>query len=273
MTVSKVCLDCKKNIAKRHSNAKRCEKCAAIKRKKPIGKLTDKQIRQMKKLSKRGFFAHEIAEKIGTSRVNLTRYARDHGFSFIAGKKWLSNPQFCREVCEYYSLHGFEKTQKKYKNISIRSIIERYSQYLKPRQIRWTDKQKFKLLQFAGLIGHKIQAEYFKRPNAYDGSIKSVWQKVFKASERNINGLVLFQARHLVKYGCPCYETNFSEQRNFCRKIILWIDMEKHMRDDLPNHIKMAISAMADFQRWLHGKNVMRNIMKIFELANMEKRV
>lgn len=88
-----------------------------------------------------------------------------------------------------------------------------------------------------------------------------------------MNGLAHFISRYYVKDSCPFYETDFWSRREVrkgkkipdIRRIALWVDVEKHMKSDLPDHIQLAIRAMAKFQKWIHGRNVRFEVKKIIE--------
>jgi len=267
-----ICPICKKRKKQKHFNAKYCKPCALERRKRPIGKLTKSQER--KALSMAGkVYRDEIAKKIGTSKANFMRWARQHPEINFNAHKYPD--EVVKKVCSYHEKHGKVKTQKKYPNVKVRSIVERYLKNLGhgPRQIPWTDKQLMMLVKMAGLVSMKKQAEYFNRPNARLGSIRAAWVKKFGHGGGSINGLSWYVARHYTDYYCPVLQTRFWNQRKErikglplveqSRMLVLWVDLEKHMRDDIPEHIKAGIRALARFQRWLHGKNVRKNIVRM----------
>jgi hypothetical protein len=215
-------------------------------------------------------YRDEIARRIGTSKANLTRWAREHPEINFNAHKYPET--VVREVCDYYEKHGKIKTQKKFPEVKIRSIVERYLSGIKPRQEPWTDEQLLRLARMAGIISMSAQAKYFNRPNAHKGSIQSAWMKKFGCGGSSINGLSWHIARHYVDYYCPVLQTRFWKQRKrldgkreyeSSRMLVLWVDLEKHMSDELPAHIKNGIKALAKFQKWVHGKNVRKNIVNM----------
>lgn len=269
-----ICPICKKRKKQKHFNAKYCKPCALERRKRPIGRLTKKQERQVKKMAG-SVYRDEIARRIGTSKATFMRWARQHPEINFNAHKYPET--VVREVCDYYEKHGKIKTQKKYPNVKVRSIVERYLKDLghAPRQIRWTDRQLMQLVKMAGIISMSAQARYFDRPNAHRGSIQSAWMKKFGRGGSSINGLSWYTARQYVDYYCPVLQTKFWKMRKELRgkqpiveqsrMLVLWVDLEKHMSEDLPEHIKAGIRALAKFQKWIHGKNVRKNIVNMIK--------
>jgi hypothetical protein len=262
-----ICPRCKKRPKQKHWNAKWCVPCASELKRRPVGKLTPDQVRKVRRLAG-SMFIRELAREVGTSDSNLDRWAKQNGVNINA----LKYPdELVREVCEYYAMHGKQKTQAKFPHVRIRSVVERYFARSghEPRQVRWTPDQLVKLAQMAGLTSYERQAFYFGRPNAHVGSIKSAWMKIFKSAGGSINGLSRWIAREYVTAACPFYETDYwvtergaTAQR---RSIALWVDAATHLRDDVPNHLASAIQTMAAFQKWLHGRNYRQSILRILE--------
>ena len=261
------CLVCKKRNAKKHANAKYCGPCAEDLKKRPVGRLTASQIRKAKKLA--GTMKREdVAAAVGSGRTNFNRWARESGINFNSLKY---KPETIQKVCEYYVEHGKTKTQKNFPKVKVRSIVERYLKKLDlpPRQARWTDQQCVELVKMAGIVSMRAQARWFDRPNAHRGSIQSAWMKKFKHGGGSTNGLSWHVAKHYTDGYCPVLQTKFWVTRNKTRQhesqrmLVLWVDLEKYMNPDTPNHIKDGIRALARFQRWVHGRNTIRNIRKM----------
>lgn len=257
----KKCLRCNTPIKGAHPNRKRCEPCAAMLRKSPAGKLTTKQERMVRRLAGT-MFIKDLAKKVGTSDSNLDRWARDNKFDINALKY---SDEEIAIVCAYYAKHGKTKTQKKFPKVRVRSIVERHYKTLNlpARCTPWTDEQLVQLARFGGIASFTEIANYFKRPRAFNGSIQSVWMKRFGHGCRYLNGAPYNWAHKLVTNDCPLYTSKFCETRLGPQKIYLWIDLEKHLLPEIPDHISSAIKSLAKFQRWLHGKNYRANIMRI----------
>lgn len=249
------CLDCGKSIEDRHRNAKRCEGCAHKRREKPIPTLTKYQKIAIRKLAGT-MFVKDLADAIGTSKASLTRYARAEGISLNALQY---KDEVIEKVCKYYEAHGKAGTQKKFKGVKVRSIIERY--YKKnayaPRQTQWSHSEIIFLLQRTGLWSDKKIAETLNRPNAFTGSIKSFRQKRLPKNSQYLNGLPFWIAKTIVVKECTAYATG----EHSGRWLITWVDLSRSIggEDDV---ITKCINILALFQLWLHGgEKQMREVL------------
>jgi DNA-binding XRE family transcriptional regulator len=266
-----LCPNCQIRTKQKHFNSRWCKPCADSFKKRPRPNLSTAQKKEALRL--RGKLTkEEIAKRIGASRSSVMRLGRDLKLSFAATYKYKANPRLVKQVCQYYEKHGKVKTQEKFPQVSVRSIVERYKCF-SPRQTRWTDDQLMELARMAGIVSQRAQAKYFKRPGANEGSIKSAWMKKFKSSGGSINGLSWNIARHFVTKQCKPMRTQFWTPRNKRssnlkgRQVVLWTEMQKHLKADVPQWIKESVQAMAKFQIWLHGSaQVKRKIIKLIEV-------
>lgn len=265
---SRPCVLCGTRFTPSHWNRKKCDECRTTFYN--TGYLTPAQERTVRRFAGK-IYIHELAAKVGVSKPTLVRWARRTKVSLNALKY---TDRVVKEVCEYYVQHGRHKTQKRFPDVNVRSVVERYLAGLtdERRQVRWTPAQLIRLVKMAGLVSFSRQAERFGRPGAHAGSVKSAWTKRFKVGSANINGLSYWTARGYVTKACPFYETDFWEKRvtidrkrstTQVRKIALWIDVARHLRDDVPDHLASAIQAMARFQVWLHGEDARGSITSI----------
>lgn len=212
----------------------------------------------------------EIAEKMNTSVSNIKRAFRGKSIWFKNGK-WKQRPELTRKVIEYYFMYGMPATVKKFPEVNVRVIVDRPEYYgikRNPRQIRWTDKQLIELAKMAGIISMKAQAKYFNRPNANEGSIKSALIKRFGVAAGTIHGLSNYRAKELIEGKCLSIKTRYWDPRdrkrpNAGRTLYLWVDLENAIDPNLPQFIQEAIKTMADFQRWLFGKNPRARILRM----------
>jgi len=234
--------------------------------KRPRSKLTEEQkIRARELIGKMS--REDIAKEIGCSVSSLKRAFI--GTRLVFFNKYVANPNLVKEVCAYYEKHGKVETQKMFPDTNIRSIVERYKQF-QPRQIRWTEDQIIEAAKMGGLISISAQALFFKRPNAFEGSIKSLWYKKFKIGGQGIQGMSYWMGRHLVSKVCPIIKSGYWKTTKigaqYRRKLYLWVDMEKHLRKDLPEFMKLAVKSMADFQKWIfNSSDPRREILRIIE--------
>jgi AcrR family transcriptional regulator len=248
-----LCPDCKVRLVKDHWNAKRCTVCAEVRATWPTGKLTSAQARQAMAL--RGKMKRaDIAKRLGVSVPSLYRFGRDEGISFAL----VRSPEYVRlveRVSRYYERHGRKATEKRFPDVRVRSIIERYPHA--PRQIRWTGEQIIQAAKMAGLVSMERQAKIFNRPGTNQGAIRSLWTKRFRLAGGNIHGVSNHTARALLRPGYPAIRTQFWITRNqrcdraFARRIVLWCDMEPWLLPGTPLFLRDAVRAMAEFQRWL----------------------
>jgi DNA-binding XRE family transcriptional regulator len=263
-----LCPNCKNRPKQKHSNSKWCKPCAVGFKRRPKPNLTPYQRREALRL--RGKITkEEIAEQIGASRSSVMRLGRDLKLSFNACNQYKLNPIFVKQVCEYYSKHGKAKTLERFPGINLRSIVERYNTF-PPRQVRWTDDQLKELARMAGIVSIKAQFKYFDRPGAHEGAIVSAWMKKFRMGGGCVNGLSWHMARNFVTQDCKPIQTKFWRQRegvltnNVGRNIVLWVDLQKHLKPDSPPWLIESIDALANFQVWLHGSSRVR--FKIHEM-------
>lgn len=199
----------------------------------------------------------EIAMALGVSLSNLKRSCRDTSFLYYYIHK--NNPNLVREICSYYEKNGKNKTQKKYPNIKIRSVIEHYKTF-SPRQTRWTEKQLHELVKMGGLVSKEAQAKYFNRPRANAGSIESAWIKKINTKMSTIHYLPTYRAKYFIKNSCPSIEVKFWSRNTINKgkkphqefvKAHLWCDIKKHLKNDCPSFFKEAVIALDKFQQWI----------------------
>lgn len=270
---TRLCNICKSRPKKKHLNSKYCKACAEKLKRRPSGTLSPSEIK-FAKAHAGDMKREEIAKRLNVSISNLKRSCR--GVRFYAHNgKFKERPQLVKQVIDYYFMHGSNATEKAFPNIKVRSIIERPQYYgfkKEYRQKRWTDNELIEAVKMAGIISQEAQAKWFNRPNAHKGSIRSLWMKRFAHGGSTIHGMSNYLAKHLVTKKCPCLVTKYWAQRRngneFARKLYLWVDMEKHLRDDVPEFIRSAIKTLAEFQRWIFKSTNPRQ--KIIQLLKRE---
>lgn len=266
------CDNCLADFDKTHFNQKYCKDC---KEKSRLGGFLTMEQEEIAKKYATKIPIGDLAIKVGVSNSTIDRWSRRTGISI----NWLSyDKDTIKKVCDFYSKNGKIKTQKKFPDVRMRSIVERYYSRLgyEPRTSKWTDEQIIEAAKMAGIISFYNQKRFFNRPNANEGSIKSLWIKKMNQKCTNINGLPLSKAKHFVKKNCPALKTDFwTEKRKdkMERSIVLWVDFDKFIKKDVPNHYKKTIHVLANFQRWLHGRNVRANISRmIYERVGKKRR-
>lgn len=247
----KKCRRCGVKLINPHFNQVKCLPCKAYLKKYIETTMTPKQIEIARSLI--GVKTrHQICKQLGISLSNLKRAFR--GTRFPQPKEYPAD--LVLRVCQYYEKHGLRKTEEKFKGVKPRSIIERNYDKFKPRQTRWNEEQLIELVKMAGLVSFKAQAQYFKRPRANAASIKSAWIKKFKNTSGRINGAPTHTIKNFVKPSCPktkvkCLEKKNSYDQTSDKRLILWVDAEKHLKNDCPDFFRKATSALAKYQRWV----------------------
>ena len=121
-----------------------------------------------------------------------------------------------------------------------------------------TDVQTAITLFNSGIISKKAQARYFGRPNAHEGSIISAWMKKHKHGGGNVNGISWYVARHFVGPRCKplrlkVWARRKNTRRLVGRQLVLWVELNKHLKSASPLWIKQCIREMAAYQRWIFG--------------------
>lgn len=234
--------------AEMHVNAKYCLPCRADLRRRPVSRLTPEQAADLERLSGT-MTRNAIATHLGVSRAQISRYLRDHALRSNAR----DHPdELVQAVCVAYAALGKRETEKLFPGVCVRSITERHYQRLgfPPRQIRWKGEELIDAVRMAGLVSHTAQAAYFRRPNAYNGSIKSLWHKVFHCAPNDINGMAMQHAWMLCGPGIIATLVK-QQDKPHPQQTVLWLDLEPALHADVAPWVRNAIAALAQFQRWL----------------------
>lgn len=249
--MANLCIHC--NVREKintHPNTKYCKTCRESFVKKPRHNLTEEQQTLVKKLAGT-MYARELVALVGCSHASLIRYSVEKNINLNAHTY---KKEIVDQVIRFYELHGKNKTQEMFPNVRVRSIVEKHEHHA--RQVRWTFEQKKELLKMAGLISFKSQAKFFNRPRANEGSIKSAFAKrVLPISGGNLNGMNHYNAIKIVKSTCPFYKrimVRRVKSSTCIQQIALWVDIEDHLKDSIPESIRKGIAALALFQRKLH---------------------
>lgn len=266
MRTKRVCLKCEKSI-KGHFNRKRCRSCAKELRSRPSSSLTPAEIRKASRLIGK-MSGEDIANELGTSLPNLKRAFRGRRLAYY--NYCQANPMLVKNVNKYFETHTQNETAKHFgiSRKQVDHIIYRYRS-AKPKQVRWTDTQLVEAAKMAGLVSYTAQAKYFNRPGANEGAIKSLWVKRLNGLSATLHGMPHWTAKNIVnqnaRYLKPLGMSRDNRLIKF-RRIILWIDMEKNLKKNVPPFIREAVETMADFQRWLFkSKNPKKQILKLIE--------
>lgn len=238
------CRDCQADITHRHFNVRYCAACQASRNRNPRSNLTPAQQHQIARLA--GTMPRkDIARQVGTSHASVNRYLREQQ---LRSNSQAYPADLVDAVCMAYERGGKPLVRQLFPDVVVRSIVERFPHA--PRQTRWTGEQLIEAARMAGLVSHNAQARWLGRPNAYAGSIKSLWAKGFHCAPRDVHGL----GAHLVWQLCtPGVIATLVHQQTLPgpHTVVLWLDLAGHLRGDVAPEVREAIEALAQFQRWL----------------------
>jgi hypothetical protein len=260
------CLDCGKKFKNAHKNRKRCGPCAEIVRKKPLGTMTLDKIAEAKELAQTMPMI-DIAKKLGVTKSNIKRSCPKTSFAYHT--KWKNNPSLVREIIEVFEMGGKKEVLKKFPDISYRSIVERYPRSNVLCQ-KWSDSDLIKIAKLSCFVPFDKQIKIFNRGKFTKKAINSIWSKRFPIYPSNLHGWNHNRAKIFVKKDCDYLRLPFMHggHAKYNRRLYLWVDMEKNLKEDCPKFVRQAVIALAIFQRWLWGNNPklkIRNIMKKYK--------
>lgn len=249
--MKRYCSTCQIDISNRHKNALRCKKCSADLRKKPHHNLTPKQQKEALRWAGK-IYRWEIAEKIGCSNASLARFAKEQ--KHVNWNAHRYDQKTVQKICDFYLHHTLEQTQEKFPGVTVRSIIDRYTQEVKC--YKWTNDEVFKLMKYSGLVPWSYIAVKLGRNK------NSARRKYKRILAGRINCLPHNIAREFVNPGCPFFYVRL-DLKSTGLWMCPWVTINRYKKQNLPTHIKKAIRAMSNFQLWLHGSE--NNIIKVLE--------
>ena len=243
-----LCVECQARPRRSaHHQTKYCEACQRRLLRAPRSRVTEAQgalIRQLRGTMTRA----RIAERVGITHAQLNRYLAEQGLTSNARDY---PPEVVTAVCTTYAALGKRRTQDLFPDVVVRSLIERHKDY-PPRQVRWTGEQQIEAVRMAGLVSHTAQARYFGRPNAFEGSIRSFWQKGMACAPRDVHGLGHHLVWQIARPGVPAVLVSQQEQPG-ARVVVLWLDLVGHLRPGAAPEVRQMVEVLARFQGWLYG--------------------
>lgn len=211
----------------------------------------DEQQKEFVKNNANKMYRKNIAEKIMVSESTLKRFASENGIKFTYySKADLYPKELIDEVIGYWLVNGVLAAKKKYPNVKIRSITEKYNKgqhYLS----RYTFEDRLFLLRYSEFIGMTKAVNLLGRPIKKGNHTKLFsFEKRKKTPYRNhLNGL----SKHTIKK--YLLDPKFIELNYHKRKIITWTEIAKDLKVDNQNLLILA-QAMAKFQTWIHGGSI-----------------
>lgn len=265
---TKKCLTCDADISGYHANKKRCDPCAIKLLKKPQHNLTNEQqtfvLNNYKKMKR-----HELAEGCGASRANVNRFMREYGLK-RKHNKWENDKKTVKAVLKCYYDHGRQEAIKRFKNVSVRSIVERYRlddcgnvEYAPDVSLgvhckQWTDREALFVLRYKDILIQKDISEFLDRNNA----VRNYLKRNYKGNGKKLStfGLPHRLIKHHVSSDAPIYK----KPVNNGLRMVSWVDIAEFYTHDDVNIYKLAKS-MARFVYWLHGGLPLTDKQRIFD--------
>lgn len=243
------CSSCNCSIENRHKNARRCVSCAKLLRKSPAHNLTPLQQKKALELAGK-MYRNEIAKTIGCSRTAFTRFAKQR--KDVNWNAHRYKDELVEKVVNFYINNSMHDTQKKFQNVCVRSIIDRYVG--KVKCIPWSEKETLALYKYTGLASYtEIAVKLGRNPCAPK-------RKRAKQVSGYVNSIPFDIAKKFVTRGCPFYYLRKTDKP--CGHWTTpWVAMVKHLRAENPGWVNDAVASLAKFQRWLHGSEA-----KIYEI-------
>jgi len=235
------CASCDCSIENRHKNARRCVACAKLLRKSPAHNLTPHQQKKALELAGK-MYRHEIAKAIGCSRAAFTRFAKERKDVDWNAHKY--KDELVGEVVNFYINNSLDDTRKKFPNVRVRSIIDRYVGKIKC--IPWSEQETVALYKYTGLASYtEIAVKLGRNPYAPK-----------RKRERHVSGYVnslpFNIAKKYTNRGCPFFYLKKTDKQSG-QWVTPWVAMEKHLRAENPGWVNQAVASLAKFQKWLHG--------------------
>lgn len=210
----------------------------------------------------------EIAKELNISVSKLKRLASVFGWSFNYAKK-LPYKKYTKDLVEeviyFYEKNGFKKTQDSFSGVKVRSIVERYKRNKKLRSM-WSDSEIIQAIKFGPFVSNKDQYKYFNRPNAFEGSIKSLWSKRIKSTKIKLHGLPKYKAIYFINDNAMAFKTKLKS----IPEIYTWQTLKENLKNDCPLFLKEAIEVGYNFHVWLYGENPNKKIENIISHYSLE---
>lgn len=185
---------------------------------------------------------NDIAQDLGVSRSTIKRIGKKENIRFTFYKKSFYKRDYKKKVLKYYENHTLEETKKKFNNNSIRSIIE--TNQHKEKLSRWKENEIIYVIKNYPKKNMKEIAGCLKRPNAMEGSIRSLYLKRLKFTGNFYHGLPKYKARIFVNKQCKYEKIGFYN-------IASWENILKYKKTDCPNVVIKIAKSMILFKNWI----------------------
>lgn len=245
---------------------------------------TKDEIRELKYLhSLDKYFWKEIAERLGKRPASVSWQAKrlgfKHGPNVSARKgKWNVKHKHLREaVMKYFMTHSIKETMKHFDltHSEVKSIFTIGYRDPKFKHLRketrrhdsWSNEETLFLLRHAGLQSRNWISRKLKR-----GGVHAVKESLCRlnSNSKYVNGMPRRWAEVLLgSDGLPegiktkAGPTGNSRNIDFRFRIIPWVEAESLIKGKkVDSQLRLAIKAMARFQRFIHKSKSDKQIVK-----------
>ena len=233
----------------------------------------------------------EIAKIIGRGVNEVQNKACRLGMKNHTYRNRITKHKHLRmKVMKFYSKHNFKETSAKFKltKSELKSLIAvcyrdpKYNHLRKDTRCKrpWTLKDYLFLIQNAGIRERRWISKKLGR-----GGVHAVKDRISKMNSRSryMNGLPERLASILLSRYVEGIKTSAcapGPNNNCHQKLVAWVELNrliKQTKNDVPEHLARAVSAMAKFQKFIHqaktNKEVIENINKSLRMrGTYEKR-
>lgn len=250
----------------RRTRCPACAKTLADSRKPKVQPWQRNSLRQMAKVCTRS----EMMVATGLSYITVYRVLRQEGLTRQVHRY---PPKEVEAVRDHYAKHGIRGLQDAFPGVCCETV--RNKTKLPSRQLRWSSRQLHVAAQMSGLVPMAVQAAVLQPGKKDSGAVRSMWRRKLGNTGTELHGMRLKWAYRICRRTVPSIEVFFAARgAPVTQRRALWCDMAEHLQPGLPDFLRDAVLALADFQRWLFASEDPRAIvLQIVQEANLHRAI
>lgn len=199
----------------------------------------------------------EQAQHLGCHVRDITAWRLDQKDAC----RYYYSKEIVSAVLEECEQRGPLATQRLFPNVRVSSIINRYRRETARKYAVWSAKEIVHASRMAGIIDRNAQAQLLPGQKRTPRAIFSFWTSRCR-STAYLHGLTRKMGRMVAQKDCPIVPRNGGWTVKAKKKdaplkrmvscwIVLWCDLERHLKPCVPKGIANAIRCMAEYQRWI----------------------
>lgn len=235
-------------------------------------KKNTQRILEVKKYIKLGLTNPEIGRQLGCSTSTIANIVKRHldGNPNQRDKHKHKKRDLYSKCLKYFQNHSFKDTAKKFDLTlnELKSVMsyayqkENLAHIRKDRRRKdpWSVAEYRKLIQMSGLVQRKTIGKALKRAKGYQGIKDRL--ALLKLKSRNVNGLTYSQYLEIFDKKPEFYIKTNAGSGNTRILLIPWVYFTKKKLKGQPLFIQKMIESMILFQKWSHGTNSRKVILK-----------